>query len=487
MNNKNIRYMESHKKIERRDRMKRKYSGRIYTGSLMIGSLVVFFLSVVPVTAQSTHDAVPSDNTSSHQFPIYNLQNVQTSSRDSLLISMTSSNGVWRLLEETTQNSTQNNATPPPVEVYRSKASLITAMTLGSVAVVSCAISWLFLFQNRKKRVITVAQPPFLYLICFGSILVSIPLYFYALDETTGLSANQLSGFCIASIWFRYTGYLVVYMSMFCKLLRVYKVMQFRRNQVIKIKHVMCPFVTVMVAIVGLLIAMTVTDPPTWTREVFLVDEDDGAIPPFILEKANHEYGFCRESSSFDFAISLLLIASILISAIMSCKTRHLPPDISDSRRVCQALWCHLILSVLGVVGGVAGFIVGSISVTTLIQVGVEFLSVLAIISLLIFPKMFLVWRDSQASVGGVIHISGLNTRTLATHVQGYSSADVDRSGTPDVSTANRESLNFCDQGHDFDESTFEGNPSSGNVSQPPADEDVSIALEDEENLQQSK
>ncbi|KAG7355797.1 7 transmembrane sweet-taste receptor of 3 GCPR domain containing protein [Nitzschia inconspicua] len=474
MNNKDIQYMESRKKIERSDRMKRKDSGRIYTGSLMIVSLVVFFLSVVPVTAQSTHDAVGSgsDNTPSHQ------------SRDTLLISMTSSNGVWRLLEETTQNSTQNNATQPPVEVYRSKASLITAMTLGSVAVVSCAISWLFLFQNRKKRVITVAQPPFLYLICFGSILVSIPLYFYALDETTGLSANQLSGFCTASIWFRYTGYLVVYMSMFCKLLRVYKVMQFRRNQVIKIKHVMCPFVTVMVAIVGLLIAMTVTDPPTWTREVLFFDEDD-SLPPFILENANHEYGFCSESSSFDSAISFLLLVSILISAIMSCKTRHLPPDISDSRRVCQTLWCHLILSVLGFVGAIAGLFVGSISLTTLVQVGVEFLSVLAIISLLIFPKMLLVWRDSRAGLGGVIHITGLNTHTLATHVQGYSSADVDRFGSPDVSTANRESLNFCNQ-HSVDESTTEGEPSSGNVSQPPPDEAAPIALEDEENLQQS-
>jgi hypothetical protein len=321
------------------------------------------------------------------------------SSMDGLLDKMTRRNGSWRLLEEA-QNSTH------VVEVYHSEAPIITAATLGSVAVVSCFLSLLFVYLNRKNRVIAVAQPPFLYLICFGSLLLSVPLYFLALDEAAGLSTKQLSGFCVAGVWLRYTGFIVIYMSMFCKLWRVYRVMQFRRNQVILMKHVIWPFVVIIVATFALLIAMTIVDPPEWARVVLVDYEGDVA-----------EYGLCSaEESQFEACIRLLMIVSILISAVMSCKTKHLPPDISDSRRICQTLWSHLILTVLGVILLMAGAILGHKFLFAITEVIVEFMIVLTTMSLMILPKMCFVWRDFGANVGGVVHISGLNnpTRSLA-------------------------------------------------------------------------
>jgi 7 transmembrane sweet-taste receptor of 3 GCPR len=362
-----------------------------------------------------------------------------SSSHNDLLSTMTSNNGVWRLLEDTL-SSTQKNSTEPPAEaVYRSQAAFITGATLGSVAVAACVISCIFIYLNRKKRVVTVAQPPFLYLICFGTLLVSIQIYFYALDETSGLSANQLSGFCVASIWLRYTGFIIVYMSMFCKLLRVYRVMQFRRNQVIKMKHVLWPFVGVLVAALAVLVAMTIVNPPEWTRAVTITYDDDSVTSPFFLDRANKEFGYCSDSGDFESSVTLLLAISILIAAVMSCKTRHLPPDITDSRRVCQTLWCHIILVVLGLLLFVVGAILGSITMVSLAQVGVEFLIVLTTVSLMILPKMILVWRGSRASVGGNVHVSGLNAQMYPTHLQIGSSREA-VSGAPSDFNAGMES-----------------------------------------------
>jgi hypothetical protein len=111
----------------------------------------------------------------------------------------------------------------------------------------------------------------------------------------------------------------------------VEKVTQFRRGRKIEVRHVIKPFALMIVGALGLLVAWTIAYPPTWKRVT-----SDG--------EDNNTFGFCELSTTFAITLDLLITVAVVTALWMSCKTRHLPEDISDSRRVFQTLTAHLVI-----------------------------------------------------------------------------------------------------------------------------------------------
>ena len=197
-----------------------------------------------------------------------------------------------------------------------SNASLVIGLCFACLAITYSMISCYFVFHFRKNRIISIAQPEFLYMLCFGALLLALPIIFMSFDEQSW-SVEALNNSCIVQTWLKFLGILIVNMALFSKLYRVEKVTQIRRGQRIHVKHVMKPFIALIVTALIILIVWTIVDPPYWTRDDVLV-------------------GYCHQELAFAIPLDVAIILSVSIALWWALKTKELPEDISDSRRVFQ-------------------------------------------------------------------------------------------------------------------------------------------------------
>jgi hypothetical protein len=300
------------------------------------------------------------------------------------------------------------------------------SMVLGSVAVVLSLGSMLFVHCKKHKQVVAVAQPPFLQLMCFGTLLISISMFFIGMDEeSSGLSSDELSTICVVDTWTWYIGLISVYCSLFSKLLRVHKVTQFRRNQRILAKHVIGPFVILMLATIGLLIAYSIVDPPVWERDVFVAYDDDYWNEwDDVLPGETKVYGHCVFPYGYEDVLFALALLSSFLCLCMSWKVRKIPEEISDGRRIFQSILAQIVIAAVGLsIGYIIGGDDGRISLVIGMELLVSFLWVLAVICLVIVPKMYFVWFEWKhgqlpANIrgvgGGRVQVSGINAASAS-------------------------------------------------------------------------
>jgi hypothetical protein len=181
------------------------------------------------------------------------------------------------------------------------------------------------------------------------------------------------------------------------------------------VKHVMGPFVCILLATLGVLIAMTIVDPPYWTHQVF-VEDDDNVDDDWKLPGADLSYGYCDEPDPYGSVISALLLVSLVVAFCMSCWTRRIPEEFSDSRRVCQTLCSQIVIQLLGILVIGFGVVFGNIVAYVVAQIIVDFLSVVSIFVFLFAPKIYYVGYerrhgrlpDGVLAMGRNVHVSGL-------------------------------------------------------------------------------
>lgn len=85
------------------------------------------------------------------------------------------------------------------------------------MVVILGSIAWVFIY--RKKRIVKAAQPEFLYGLEIGSMSIAIAILLNSFDESYGLNAERLSKLCTATPWLVISGIVVIYSSLFTKVL----------------------------------------------------------------------------------------------------------------------------------------------------------------------------------------------------------------------------------------------------------------------------
>jgi len=90
-------------------------------------------------------------------------------------------------------------------------------MTIALLVSIGSA-TWVFVF--REYRLVKASQPEFLYLLCLGSTMVGLSLFFISWDEDKGVSQEQLSRYCSVFPWLFVIGYQVMYLALFFKVSR---------------------------------------------------------------------------------------------------------------------------------------------------------------------------------------------------------------------------------------------------------------------------
>jgi hypothetical protein len=115
------------------------------------------------------------------------------------------------------------STTPPkllrdePNQNYLSTSYRAIGFALFSVAAALIVLSVAWIYKNREHRVLKAAQPSFLLVMCFGSMLINVTIVLNSFDESNGWSTQMLSRACASLPWFPVIGLIQVYGALFTK------------------------------------------------------------------------------------------------------------------------------------------------------------------------------------------------------------------------------------------------------------------------------
>lgn len=112
--------------------------------------------------------------------------------------------------------------TIPPVEAesndtYLDTWAFVLSFFCGAFAICFSMGCGIFVYFNKKNRIVSVAQPEFLYMACFGAMILAVGCFFMGFDENSGWDQERLDRKCVTMTWCYYIGALTVYMALFSK------------------------------------------------------------------------------------------------------------------------------------------------------------------------------------------------------------------------------------------------------------------------------
>lgn len=320
------------------------------------------------------------------------------------------------------------------IESNKSVGMKATAWILALISTLVSIFAMVFVIVHRQNKIVRVGQPFFLCLICFGSFLMSLSLYFDAgsIEEIPGIEWAALDKLCISQLWCMYCGMLIVLGALICKLWRAEKACQFRKGQKILVRHVLWPFALLIVAEVALLIAATVVCPPAWGEVLMdpfgssvLINSTLLDLDMELVDTAD-KLPKCFSSplpavNALKGASHALIVISQIVVIWMAYQTRNIPEEIVDTKRVYYLMLCHFILYVpyllleYGVVPCKKAY--------HYISLILPFLFSVTSVGFLVFPKVYYVFYfkrhgklpDSVVSIvlpPQKIHVSGVSSST---------------------------------------------------------------------------
>jgi 7 transmembrane sweet-taste receptor of 3 GCPR len=223
---------------------------------------------------------------------------------------------------------------------YLSKRVQTVGIVLSSFALCFAVLCCVWVFMNRKHKLVRASQPAFLYLLCSGAALVAPSILFISFDEGKGVSEEQLSKMCSAFPWFFVIGYLTMYCALFCKLWRLSKLLNFRRISV-NVKQVLWPYITVIACSLVVLTTWQVIDPLVWVRVVI---SEPGA--PYVT------FGECTSiqysKTPFVIALGCLIFLAVATTAVFSWKLRDVPSEFAETRWIFACICLHMQMWFIG-------------------------------------------------------------------------------------------------------------------------------------------
>ena len=274
-----------------------------------------------------------------------------------------------------------NSVTPPPLintpnGNYLTRAVRICGFLLFSLAIVFIFSCGLWVVYYRNTSVVRAAQPIFLLALLVGSTMIAIAIVINAYDESYGWTDKQLSTSCTATPWLIICGFQVIYSSLWLKLWRINKVLQFKRRAV-PVCSVLWPAAALFVAVIILLTTWTALGGFQWVRTV---------LNPATGESAARCY--TQNGVAFFVPIALLMSIPILLTLIMSWKTKDIAAEYSEGSWLLALIVFQLQLVLISI--PIFVLIQGTEnSVRYVVQSAVFFLFAISSAGFICLPKMW--------------------------------------------------------------------------------------------------
>ncbi|KAL3780646.1 hypothetical protein HJC23_000116 [Cyclotella cryptica] len=242
---------------------------------------------------------------------------------------------------------------------------------------------------QRKDATVKAAQPPFLIMICVGTLIMGYALIPLSFDDKNS-SQEACSRACIAVPWFLSIGFTVCFSALFSKTWRLNKVIlsaqRFQRI-IVRPSDVLLPFLGLLIANFVILLCWTIIDPLHFDRHDVPGTDD--------WNRVIATYGHCNSSSSAVYLILLGLVnfTAILLANYQAYRGRHIQTAFSESKYIFVINICILQACIFGVpMLVVTKDIPQGFYVVMVLLVAIITLPVL----LLIFVPKLLYWREEN-------------------------------------------------------------------------------------------
>jgi hypothetical protein len=206
-----------------------------------------------------------------------------------------------------------------PDQNYLNSAIRGVGLALMGVVILLALTTVAWVYIHREHRVLRAAQPAFLYVLALGSAISASTIIPISFDESYGWSEQQLSRACMAIPWLLSLGHIITYGTLFSKLWRINKVLQFSRRK-IDVKQVACPATILAVLALLVLSIWTGLGGFEWSREE-------------INEITGESMGECNSDHKAAFLTPLvvLMVLPTIMTAAMAWKTKDVDGAYSES------------------------------------------------------------------------------------------------------------------------------------------------------------
>ena len=217
----------------------------------------------------------------------------------------------------------------------------IFGFILSSIVMITSIICVVWVILNAENPIVKAAQPIFLHILSFGTFVMGISILPLSVDDSLASDA-ACDVACMMLPWLFFLGFSISFSAVFSKVWRIHRLMSsatmFQRK-LIRAKDVMVPFCVICTLNVGLLLALTFTDPLLWTR---------------VPTSTRSSYGTCWWNMS-DTQIALLALLTVVnFSALIlvnfqAYRSRNIADELSESKYIFLAMFGMLQVIMIGV------------------------------------------------------------------------------------------------------------------------------------------
>ena len=233
-------------------------------------------------------------------------------------------------------------------------------------------------------------------MVLLSTILIASHNLFYLPVIVSNNSNIDMSYFgrnvrCNLTLWCGYIGYILVDTALLCKIYRIKLVTDqpLRKGLLILPKHVMGPYIAIIIITVGILIAWTAVHPAKF--EIIDLDpnteETMGVCSPFDTT--------VPVDIVFSSILAGLIVFVEIVLLMLAWKVRHVNQDLGDSKRIFQLMIYEFIIHIIYTVI-FHTLPLPFINTKLLVTVSTSFLNSIGIMGFLIVPRMYNVWHEHK-------------------------------------------------------------------------------------------
>ena len=280
-----------------------------------------------------------------------------------------------------------------------------------SVALICAIVVILF----RRKRVMTLAQPPFLLLVILASIVDTSSILFMSEDNITEATQQKLDSSCYTWPWLLALGQTMTTTTLVAKIYRVKKVMEgaaaknsggggVRGGVMVSVWDV-SSFILGGLAVDAIILAVWfATDPLRW--QIQIVSQD--AMGHILSAR-----GTCASEGQFFWIYPTVLLilhfAMLIHGNLLAYGTRQYH-RISDSKTVAVSLFNSIqLLLVATIMFALSG---DNVTISYVVRACYAFANNLGVLVLVVLPKVYgaLFVKEAPRMIGNVSSVGGVNS-----------------------------------------------------------------------------
>eukprot|EP01102_Stenamoeba_stenopodia_P008551 TRINITY_DN2466_c0_g1_i3.p1 TRINITY_DN2466_c0_g1~~TRINITY_DN2466_c0_g1_i3.p1 ORF type:complete len:637 (-),score=152.97 TRINITY_DN2466_c0_g1_i3:57-1967(-) len=278
---------------------------------------------------------------------------------------------------------------PVPVEPTRNSFgtwAIALIITVAALNMLSCFIMGVAVFIFRKRTIIRLSEPVFLYIMLFGALLISVGAILNVVPDPLETYSCQIT------VWFICIGFTFVFGSLITKTFRlVWVFFQIKRSGPAMVGFTFK--LTHLIYMLGVLLMIDAIILGIWTGadtlEATVVQDDNSLIEYWIL---------CRSEHDVTYIIILAFYKCIIIAigGVMAFLSRNLPNVLNESYFIFLSIYNVGFFT--AIILPVSAILYNDPEASLMVRELGVLLGCFATVALTILPKMYVIYKKKHGA-----------------------------------------------------------------------------------------